>query len=402
LSIDFLIVGGGIGGAVLANLLSRHGKRVLVMEKNLAPVPQNRPEILWPATVRVLRSLIPSHLEERWMLLIRAGQVYYKRQMLLHFNNDVFEKAGVHLCSTANTRELLLQQANCEVRRGVEVTAVLRSPQRVLGVRTRDTATGAEQEVLAEWTVGDDGVQSVMRRGCGLTMTMRFFPLELLSFAFDWPADVPHDMVRLWINENRLDSGVLLMGTIPLPQGRGAGLLPVWPDRFANERHLQKAIRAFVAHDPQLAAVVQDRTYPHGMQRIRVGWGRTPHFGVAGAILMGDAAHPVTPAGGQGANASVADALVLADVASERPAQLLSEYTQRRWPATQRSLSISRTASKVFATPRPLLNLGLWMFPWAVRWMNRHLDTFGGFLRTAAGAFQEHPLDASARTATAP
>ncbi len=29
---DFLIVGGGIGGAVLANLLGRRGRRVLVLE----------------------------------------------------------------------------------------------------------------------------------------------------------------------------------------------------------------------------------------------------------------------------------------------------------------------------------------------------------------------------------
>ena len=105
MSIDFLIVGGGIGGAVLANLLTRRGQRVVVLERSLTPAPQTRPEVLWPATVRVLRSLIPSHLEERWMLLIRAGQVYYKQQTLLHFNNDVFEKAGVHLCSTANTRD---------------------------------------------------------------------------------------------------------------------------------------------------------------------------------------------------------------------------------------------------------------------------------------------------------
>ena len=31
MSIDFLIVGGGIGGAVQANLLGRRGKRVLVV-----------------------------------------------------------------------------------------------------------------------------------------------------------------------------------------------------------------------------------------------------------------------------------------------------------------------------------------------------------------------------------
>src|SRR5439155_13092135 len=93
--IDFLIVGGGIGGAVLANLLSRRGKRVLVLEKSWTPVPQNRPEILWPATVDVLRTLIPKNLEERWLLPIRGGVVMYRRQPLLQFGPEVFHAAGV-------------------------------------------------------------------------------------------------------------------------------------------------------------------------------------------------------------------------------------------------------------------------------------------------------------------
>ncbi|HEV3121842.1 MAG TPA: FAD-dependent oxidoreductase, partial [Isosphaeraceae bacterium] len=56
--IDFLIVGGGIGGAVLAHLLSRRGKRVVVLEKSAGPQKLVRPEVLWPPTVELLRSLL--------------------------------------------------------------------------------------------------------------------------------------------------------------------------------------------------------------------------------------------------------------------------------------------------------------------------------------------------------
>ena len=118
MSIDFLIVGGGIGGAVLANLLGRRGQRVLVLQKARVPAQQTRPEVLWPATVEVLRTLIPEKLEQRWLLPIRSGVLSCGTQELLRFGPDVFDAAGVQPYSTANTRELLLQQAPCEHQRG--------------------------------------------------------------------------------------------------------------------------------------------------------------------------------------------------------------------------------------------------------------------------------------------
>jgi len=50
---DVIIAGGGIGGAVLAQLLSRGGQRVIVLERSAAPPNWLRPEILWPATIEV-------------------------------------------------------------------------------------------------------------------------------------------------------------------------------------------------------------------------------------------------------------------------------------------------------------------------------------------------------------
>ena len=393
MAIDFLIVGGGIGGAVLANLLGRRGKRVLVLEKGQAPIPQNRPEILWPATVEVLRTLIPKNLEERWMLPIHGGVLMYRGRTLLQFGAEVFHAAGVQPYSTANTRELLLQQAPCEYQRGVEVSQVLRDHGRVVGVRTRDTASGSEREILAAWTVGDDGANSVIRRGCGLPMNMVRFPLELLGFGFDWQAGLPANTVRIWLNKDRLQAGILGMPMAPLPEGRGVALIPIWREAFRNARWLQGRIHAFSVQDPLLNELIGSRPYPAGFTRFRLAWGRTPRFGVAGALLMGDAAHPVTPAGGQGANASIADALVIAEAALERPSGLLAEYKRRRSPPTQRSLSLSRDAFRLFSLPRPMINLGLMLLPWAAQWLNNRPEWFSLFLQTAAEAFRERLVE---------
>lgn len=391
MAFDFLIVGGGIGGAVLANLLGRGGKRVLVLERSRTPLPQNRPEILWPATVEVLRTLIPSSLEDRWLVPIQGGVLMEGTRPLLRIGPEVFEASGVRPYSTANTRELLLQQAPCECQRGLEVTEVLHEKGRVMGVRARAREGGPEREILAEWTVGDDGPHSVIRRGCGLPMSIARFPVELLGFSFQWPESLPAGTVRIWLNRDRVRTGVLGMPAAPLPEGRGAALLPVWPEVLQNERRFQRALHDFAAQDPALGQLLGPRTYPEGFTRFRLGWGRTPRFGTAGALLLGDAAHPVTPAGGQGANLSLGDALVIAEVALARPRNLPGEYARRRRGATQRSLSFSRIAARIFSLPRPLLNVGLAAAPWVARWLNRRPERFGVVLRAAAEAFREKP-----------
>jgi 2-polyprenyl-6-methoxyphenol hydroxylase-like FAD-dependent oxidoreductase len=389
MAIEFLIVGGGIGGAVLANLLGRRGKRVLVLERSRAPSPQNRPEVLWPATVKTLQTLIPASQEECWLLPLQGATLTFGSRPLLQFGPEVFQAPGVQPSSTANTRQLLLEQAPCEQRRGVEVTQLLRDRGRVVGVRARETVGGGEVEILAEWTVGDDGVHSVIRRSCGLPMTVVPLPIEMLGFTFDWPASLPAGSLCAWINTDRLPGGLFALGAIPLPEGKGVVIIAVWREAFQDERRLRQALRAVGGQQPQLAELLAGREYAGQFTRFRIGWGRTPRFGVAGALLMGDAAHPVTPAGGQGANASVADALAIAEAACERPGELLAEYERRRAAATQRSLSLSRTLSTILALPRPLLALGLAASPWVARWVSNRPERFRRALRTAAEAFRE-------------
>jgi 2-polyprenyl-6-methoxyphenol hydroxylase-like FAD-dependent oxidoreductase len=387
--VDFLIVGGGIGGAVLANLLGRHGKRVLVLERKRTPVGVPRPEILWPATVEVLRSLLPPALEERWLLPLRGGVVIYKGQELLHLDEKVFQEAGVQPCVTAHTRELLLEQAPCEVRRGMQVAGILREQGRVVGVRARDSLSGTAKEFRAAWTVGGDGAHSIIRRECGIGLRLKTFPVDLLTFAFDWPASLPGAMVRIWINEQRWRSGLPLLAALPLPGGRGAVLLPDRFGVFGHPARLREGLRGLAGQGPILAELLDGRSARGRLARIRIEWGLAARFGTEGAVLIGDAAHPVSPAGGQGANLAVADALALSDVAIHRPDRLLAEYERRRRPAARRSQLLTRMAGAVLSLPGPLLAVGGLFVPFVLRWINRWPIRFGRLLRFPATLFLE-------------
>jgi 2-polyprenyl-6-methoxyphenol hydroxylase-like FAD-dependent oxidoreductase len=100
---------------------------------------------------------------------------------------------------------------------------------------------------------------------------------------------------------------------------------------------------------------------------------------------MGDAAHPVSSAGGQGPNMSITDARVLAEIAIKNPSQLLEEYELRRRKANERSLRFTPGAAW-------LLGLPAWALPISsvisvVRWVGQHPSVLAPIVRYA---FQDH------------
>ncbi|KAF7965869.1 hypothetical protein HWV62_41190 [Athelia sp. TMB] len=74
-------------------------------------------------------------------------------------------------------------------------------------------------------------------------------------------------------------------------------------------------------------------------------------FGEGRVFVVGDAAHVHSPAGGQGMNSSVQDALSLV-AKSLAPASLLSSYTAERLPVIAEMLNISMQLQKLVYSPR--------------------------------------------------
>ncbi len=384
---DFVIVGGGIGGTVLAELLGRGGKRVVVLEKSTAPPPWLRPEVLWPATMKILFALVPQQIwEEEAVLAVRGMELHEGGETVRFITSQLLEEAGVQpwFTNPNQTRERLLRLSSFELRRGVEVIAVLKEKERVVGVRTRELATRAEREVLAQWTLGDDGAESAVRQACNIPLAARILPMDLLCFAFDWPATLPAATGCVWLNPRRLQSGIFSLLAMPFPRGRSAGLIAARPTIFDNLDRAQDELRRFVSADPMMQPAIGDRKLPEDFVRVRRPWGHAPRYGCDGALLLGDAAHPVSPAGGQGANMSVADACALAEILLSNHPRPLLDYERRRRPANARSLLFTRFAATVFALPNWCLRLMpgprlVMSRPWLVR----------RFLQNAATAFQE-------------
>jgi 2-polyprenyl-6-methoxyphenol hydroxylase-like FAD-dependent oxidoreductase len=350
---DFVVAGGGIGGSVLAELLARGGKRVVVLERSTAPPTWTRPEILWPATADFLATIHPRELFERACAHPFEGfDIDDGRGARALVPAESLRAAGGRPWSTEpnGLRELLLSRASFELRRGVELESLLREDGRVVGARANDVASGATSEILADWTVGDDGVRSVVRSELGIRIDVRMFPIDFLCFGPAWPDALDPSRAKVWANRGGTRSGILGLGIVPLPDRRATALVLVLPKAFEDPRAAEDWER-FLDRDEVLRAVVGGRRFPGDFTRVRRPWGHAPRYGAPGALLLGDAAHPVSPAGGQGASAAVGDARAIADLALSGNQELLAEYERRRRPPNVRSVAVTRLVHRIWSFP---------------------------------------------------
>src|SRR5436190_16674025 len=125
---DVIIVGAGIGGAVLALALGSRGWKVKLLEREAQPPRMARPEVLWGAT--------PAALDQygvgdpiRTQASVRLDGVEMRRgdRRLVALTRRDFQAAKVEAFSTdpGQTRELIATAAaatgNVVFQRGVQV-----------------------------------------------------------------------------------------------------------------------------------------------------------------------------------------------------------------------------------------------------------------------------------------
>ncbi|HVE72328.1 MAG TPA: NAD(P)/FAD-dependent oxidoreductase [Thermoanaerobaculia bacterium] len=388
---DVVIVGAGIGGAVLALALGNRGWRVAIVERESAPPVIARPEILWGAT--------PEALDEYGIGDdIRNGSVHLEaidiggEKPWLKITGDDFAAAGVDAFSTnpSMTRAMIASAAvatgNVEIHRGVSVEDLLYDDGRVAGVSAK--RGDATLELAATLVVGDDGGSSVVRTRLGIPITLQTFPIEFVTAMIKrWP--LPPHRVRIWIDRKGLDRGLPAAGFIPWPGNEGVLLMPLPADRA--QRLLEQPAESFWSTlervTPMARAMRAQLEFPRDFRRITRPFGHVQSYVANGAALIGDAAHPMTPAGGQGANASIWDALALAGIADaalrsgDVSRERLLQYERLRRPVNEQSVSFSRTARQAFRAG------GFLPLTFMLPIMARTIDVLGWPKRKIIGSF---------------
>lgn len=356
---DVVIVGAGIGGAVLALDLGRRGWRVALVERESVPPRLVRPEILWGAT---LRALEPYGVAEaiRQTASVQIEEIAFgPEKPWLRITRDDLTAANVVAFSTnpSMTRAIMTDAAvatgNVETHRGVAVERLLEENGCVTGVQGRRGDAALDLE--ARLVVGDDGGNSVVRKHLNIPIAFDSFPVDFVTALIPrWP--LPPNRVRAWIQSKGFRDGLPAAAFIPWSGNEGVLLMPLAAERakLLFEQSPEVFWRAFERVTPMAGSLREQIEFPRDFRRVARPFGHAESYVAHGAALIGDAAHPMTPAGGQGANASIWDALALADVAdaalrtTDVSRERLLRYERVRRPVNDGSVSFSRVARRIF------------------------------------------------------
>lgn len=322
---------------MLACLLARSGIRPVVLERRLErkrhsrAIGIHRPSLLMLERLGVVRQFLQRGVR------VSGGTAESDGRVLGELRFDEVEGPFPYALSlpqseTERILEATLQQlAPRSLRRGFEVTDV-----RADGPASRVVVRGAKGEtVSADFLVGCDGERSVVRRGAGIDFEGKSYPDSFVMGDFDDNTAFGPE-ARLFLSHEGL------VESFPLPGKQRRWVVstrrPVsHPDREAFAREVRTRTGCDLSGQgcTMLSAFGIHRRLATRFARDRL-------------LLAGDAAHVVSPIGGQGLNAGWMDARDLS-AALERilcegyePAPELERYDEK---ARARARTVMRRAT---------------------------------------------------------
>lgn len=414
--LDALIVGAGTTGLALALQAHDHGARVRIIERRTEAFRPTRALMMHPRTLELLR---PRGVTDG---ILAAGDASLSAR--LHLGGRVVPVGidALDLNGTAFPHLLIVPQAKVEAvladavaARGIEIER----GTALTGLRFGDgghvTAVvdrgDAAEELHCRFVAGCDGPDSTVRRLAGIRWAGRHYAREVVLADLDLDGSLAPDVAHVVVDRR----GLLFLFAL--------GERAAW--RMLATRRSRPGAQPFgqpgaAVPQPELQEML--RSAGLAAHITRVAWSArvslqhrlAGHFRAGRLFLAGDAAHAHSPAGGQGMNAGIHDAINLgwklafaARAAADGgdPQTLLDSYERERRPIDRRIFALTHVLfwaesgtgpvasagrSVVAALGAPLLPLMLRRRRLAARGMGL-LSQLGTRYRASPLSFQDAP-----------
>lgn len=348
-NLDVLIVGGGPAGMMAGLLFARAGLSVTVLEKHADFLRDFRGDTVHPSTLRIFDELglldsllarshdkVPdigavigatsypvadfTRFDRRWNYIAMMPQWEF-----LDFVADAARAyAGFQLITEAEAESLIEENG------------------RFTGVGFRKG--GADQELRARLVIASDGRRSVLRDAAAMEVRRLGAPMDIFWFRVPKSPASQNETAGYFANGRivvLIDRGDYWQCAWVIPKGqaqavRGAGL-----DRFRSSVAdaaplLEQAIGAVQSWDE--------------VKLLTVGLDRLEQWHKPGLLVIGDAAHTMSPIGGVGINLAIQDAVAAANLLAgplargENVDRLLARVQKRRMPAVRLLQAMQKAA----------------------------------------------------------
>lgn len=391
------IAGGGPAGMMLGLLLAKAGVDVVVFEKHGDFLRDFRGDTVHPSTLELLDEL---------GLLAKFKEIPQGRVQSLAVREDL--KIGslaelklkfpyIAIAPQWDFLNLLADDArrspHFHLLMRSEVTGVIRTNGRITGVRFRDQ-NDRENELRAILSVAADGRHSTVRKAAALPVRNFGAPFDVLWFRLSKQGGDRQELFfrvapYRWIVG--FDRRTYIQMAYIIGKGQRDAVQARGIEDF--KRNLRETI-------PELGDRVDELRSFDDIKFLEVQVNRAKRWYMPGLLLIGDAAHAMSPMGGVGVNYAIQDAVATANILAPAlldaqqhdtaiPVRLLRKVQRRRKLPTAVIQAVQRVAQNRLIEPALRGN------PSAVPRFARFLQRVGPlrrlFLRVmSVGVRQEH------------
>ncbi len=303
---DVLIVGAGPTGLALGVQCRRFGVDVRIIDMRPERTPHAKAPGLWAATLEALETMgcgagILAAGNE-----VRAIQISAEGSLLaeMDVSHAVESRYPLPLLMPQSETERILVERLSEL--GVEVERKMQLASfDVEGDGVRSELRDSEGDPLtihSRWLAGCDGMHSAVRHGAGIDFVGEVREERFAVGDVEIDQDLEIDVMQIdWAGEGALALYPVVPGIWRIVAGRSGD---TWENGAATIEELEAHLAAHGRSDWKLSN-------PTWLSSFRVSERRAATFRKGPVILLGDAAHVHSPAGGQGINAGIQDSVNL-------------------------------------------------------------------------------------------
>jgi 2-polyprenyl-6-methoxyphenol hydroxylase-like FAD-dependent oxidoreductase len=354
--LNIAIIGAGFAGLASAILLARQGHHVTVFEQFAAPQAVGAGVLIQPTGLAAMKTIgVLGEVLQKGAKIEALYGVTPKGRPVIDIQYDRWQAGsfglGLHRGVLFQALWTAALAAGVHIQTGAAISALT-------AVQDYDC------RIIA------DGSHSTLRGQTGLPSKQTMYPWGAVWAVLPDPNHAYGSTLWQWYRQAHQMLGIMPTGQAPDSQTPVVSLFwSVRQDRYpaflaagldawkAQVLALNPACGALLAHISSLEQLTWARYYDVVM----------PRFHTVDTVVIGDAAHAMSPQLGQGTNLALMDAVALAQCMADAPdvATALTRYTTARRGHLRYYSQVSRALTPVFQSDQTLL-------PWLRdQWMAR-------------------------------